>query len=136
MYNSFEEFKKSTSQIHTILVNSGSKIKLSTYREEIAKSLGYSDVNTLKAELDKTTVKSYILVYIYGGIVEEIHTFKYTPDGNNAMEELFKNMVLNDMNIEDIQDACEMDKDIYEDAIQSFVYDSGKLFINCYVKTE
>lgn len=136
MYNSFEEFKKSTSQIHTILVNSGSKIKLSTYREEIAKSLGYSDVNSLKAELDKTTVKSYILVYVFGGIVEDIYTFKYNPDGKNSMKELFKDMVLNDMNIEDIQDACEMDKDIYEDAIQSFVYDSGKLFINCYVKTE
>lgn len=138
MYNSFEEFKKSTSQIHAILVNSGSKIKLSTYREEIAKSIGFSDVNALKAKLDSATIKSYVLIYIFGGIVEEIHTFQYSENGKSAMNDMFKEMVLNDMDIDaDCLDSVdEMDKEIYNTAIEDSVYDSGKLFINCYVKTE
>jgi hypothetical protein len=138
MYNSFEEFKKSTSQIHAILVNSGSKIKLSTYREEVAKSLGFSDVNSLKAKLDSTTIKSYILVSMFGGIIEEIHTFQYSEEGKSSMNNMFKEMVLNDMDIDAdyLDDADEMDKEIYNNAIEESFYDSGKLCINCYVKSE
>lgn len=138
MYNSFEEFKKSTSQIHAIIVNSGSKIKLSTYREEVAKSLGFSDVNSLKAKLDSTTIKSYILVTIFGGIIEEIHTFQYSEEGKSSMNNMFKEMVLNDMDIDAdyLDDADEMDKEIYNNAIEESFYDSGKLCINCYVKSE
>lgn len=54
MYKSFEEFKKSTIIVHKSLINSGCKLKLSQYREEIVKSIGFADMNAFKSSFLKT----------------------------------------------------------------------------------
>lgn len=134
MYKSFDEFKKSTKHIHGVLVNAGAKIKLSVYREEIASSLGFKDINSFKAELDKKRAKCYVLVFNFGGSVEELHTFKHTHVGKVAMYELFQNMILNDMDLDTIEDGSEDEKTLFAEAMESDYYESGKLFINCYEK--
>lgn len=134
MYKTFEQFKKSTAKTHSVLVNSGAKIKLSAYREEIAKSLGFSDVNSLKSELENSNIQTYVLVCMFGGIIEEIHTFKYDESGNEAMSKMFKDKVSEDMKLDETDNIDDMDQMIYNEAIENLFYESGKLLINCYVK--
>lgn len=134
MYKTFEQFKKSTAKTHSVLVNSGAKIKLSAYREEIAKSLGFSDVNSLKSELENPNIKTYVLVCMFGGIIEELHTFKCDESGSEAMKKMFKDKVSDDMKLDEADNIDEMDQIIYNEAIENLFYESGKLLIDCYLK--
>lgn len=132
MYQTVEEFNKSTQAVHAMMVADGEKMNLDAYRDTIAKSLGYADVAALEASIVTNYQPSFVLVYMWQGITDSIRTYKANASGNAQMLEDFADKVKDRLNVLPDGSVADEDKDLFDEAMETLFYEDSKITVTCY----
>lgn len=132
MYQSYEDFIKTTEESHAAMVPSGQKMSLDAYRHTVAQLLGHPDVNALKIALDDTHQPSYVLVYMWQGVTDSVDTYKVTETGKAHMIEDFTAKVKDRLTVLPDGSLSSEDQCILDDALEALFYEDSKITVTCY----
>lgn len=117
MFTDFAHFKKVTQALFNSTCG-GSGLKLAQYRDQVAQSLGYANIQAIKAHFDSLTDGPQIVsVILYvNETVHSKHDFYDTPEGNRKAEDYFRKVLLEYMPSYDDQDVDDcLDNGYFED---------------------